>query len=113
MNHKINKVISEIEKMKAKIADYQSRLKELERTKTEIENADIVAMVRGIDMPPADFEAFARAFMEQRKTAAVPDSFSPLVGRYGENRPEGTDTALADTSADMDYIKKEDIENEE
>lgn|GEM_PF-512021 len=81
LNPKINKVIGEIEKTKEKIAEQQTRLRELERQKTELENADIVAMVRGIDIPPAEFEAFARAFMEQRKTTAVPDSFSPPAGR--------------------------------
>ena len=76
MNPKIEKVVRNIDKTKDKIAELQSQLKELERMKTELENADIVAMVRGIDIPPAEFEAFARAFMEQRMNTAVPDSFS-------------------------------------
>ena len=107
MNHKINKVTGEIEKIKAKIADQQSRLKELERQKTELENAGIVAMVRGVDIPPSEFEAFARAFMEQRKTAVVPDSFSPPVGRYASNSTEDTDPT------DMEYKDKEDSDSEE
>ena len=93
MNPRIKKVISEIEKTKAKIADYQSRLKELERTKTELENADIVAMVRGIDIPPAEFEAFAQAFMEQRKTVAVPDSFLPPAEQSRRGPNDKHDTA--------------------
>jgi len=96
MNPKINKVISEIEKTKVKIAEQQSRMRELERTKTELENADIVAMVRGIDILPAEFEAFAHAFIEQRKTAAVPDSFSPPICRRVKNRAEDADAVHSD-----------------
>jgi len=81
LNAKIKRVIGDIEKTKEKIAGHQSRLRELERLRTELENADIVAMVRSIDIPPAEFEAFARAFMEQKKNAAVPDSFSPASSR--------------------------------
>ena len=51
-------------------------------------------MVRGIDIPPAEFEAFARAFMEQRKTTAVPDGFSPSEGRT--RRGENEETATMD-----------------
>ena len=81
LNPKINKVIGDIEKTKEKIIEFQSRLKELERLKTELENADIVAMVRGIKIPPADLEAFARAFMEQKETTAVPDITVPPVDK--------------------------------
>ena len=98
MNPKINKVIRNIEKTKTAIAEQQARLKELERLKTELENADIVAMVRGIDIAPADFEAFARAFMEQRDGAAVPDGFLgypgkapyPITGDGGIEKKEDT-----------------------
>ena len=73
MNPRISKVIGDIEKTKEKIVEHQNRLKELERLKTEYENADIVAMVRNIDIPPSEFEEFARAFMERRKNEPVPD----------------------------------------
>jgi len=88
LNPKINKVIGDIAKTKDKIAEHQSRLKELERLKTELENAGIVAMVRGIDIPPADFEAFVRAFMEQRKTTAVPDLPAKNTGHAEKNSNE-------------------------
>jgi predicted nucleic acid-binding Zn-ribbon protein len=66
LNQKINKINSEIEKTREKISGYQSRLKDLERQKTELVNADIVAMVRGVDIEPGDFEAFVRAYMENK-----------------------------------------------
>lgn len=97
LNPKINKVIGEIEKTKERIAEQQTRLRELERQKTELENAGIVAMVRGIDIPPAEFEAFARAFMEQRKTTAVPDSFSPPTGRTRRGTTEDPATTDDET----------------
>ena len=93
MNPKIDKVARNIEKTKEAIAEQQSRLKELERLKTELENADIVMMVRGIDIPPAEFEAFARAFMEQRQSSAVPDVFPAPVGN-------ATPAALEDDDID-------------
>ena len=100
MDAKLLKVIDEIDKTKKKIARYGCRLRGLERLKIELENAGIVAVVRGIDIPPGEFEAFARAFMEQRKTAAVPDGFQPpcaedvdaLLDDYGKlNKQEDSE----------------------
>lgn len=57
---KLEKIDAEIEKMKAKIAVYQTRLKELERKKTEQENTEIVGLVRGVDMTPQELAEFIR-----------------------------------------------------
>ena len=72
MNPRIQKITDEMDKLKRKITEYQARLRELERQKTEIENADIIAMVRGVDIPPEQFAEFARMFKE-RQGVAVPD----------------------------------------
>jgi flagellar biosynthesis chaperone FliJ len=61
MNPRVNKISQEIEKIKSKITDYQNRLKTLERQKTELENSDIVALVRGVDVPPDELLAFIEA----------------------------------------------------
>ena len=111
MNPKITKIIGDMEKIKEKIAEQQSRMKELERMKTELENADIVAMVRGIDIPPDELEAFARAFMEQRKTAAVPDNITSHVGR--RSRAVNEDTEIHAPSMDGEPEIKEGSENAE
>ena len=50
MNPKLHKAIDEIDMLKKKISRYQSRLRNLERRKTELENDEIVALVRGIDI---------------------------------------------------------------
>jgi len=73
LNPKLKKVTDEMEKTRAKISELQSRFKDLERQKSELENADIIAMVRGIDVPPDEFAEFVRLFKEQQKSKAVPD----------------------------------------
>ena len=45
------KIQTEIEKLKEKISEQQTRLKELERNKTEAENSEIVDIVRGMSVP--------------------------------------------------------------
>ena len=48
------KIEAEIEKVKAKIAEQQTRLKELEQKKLEAENSEIVDIVRGMIIPLAE-----------------------------------------------------------
>ena len=50
MNPKIEKLAKDIEKTKAKIAEQQARLQDLEKQKTELENTDFVAV--GPQLPP-------------------------------------------------------------
>ena len=45
------KVQAEIEKARAKLAEQQTRLKELEAKRTELENSEIVDIVRGLHIP--------------------------------------------------------------
>ena len=45
------KVISEIEKARQKLAEQQARIKELEHKNTELENMEIVDIVRGFSIP--------------------------------------------------------------
>ena len=48
------KIEAEIEKVKAKITEQQTRLKELEQKKLEAENSEIVDIVRGMSISLAD-----------------------------------------------------------
>ena len=75
MNPRIEKITAEIEKVKAKLTSYQTRLRDLERQKTEFENADILAMVRGVDVSPDEFAAFVKMFKAQQaeQVGALPD----------------------------------------
>ena len=65
MNPRIERISAEIEKLREKITSGQSRLRELERLKTELENNDIIAAVRGVDIAPDELAAFVRMFKEQ------------------------------------------------
>ena len=56
MNQKIQKIVTEIEKVKSKIATQQARLRELEQQKTEI-----VGMVRGLEVTPEELATIIQA----------------------------------------------------
>lgn len=60
MNPKIKKIDTEYEKNAAKIAELQSRQKELEKQRTELENLDIIGLVRGVGLTPEQLAALIR-----------------------------------------------------
>ena len=66
MNPKIQKVYDEIERTKAKIAEFQAALPILERKKTELENAEIIRLFRSADLKPEE----AQALFNSAKTSA-------------------------------------------
>ena len=82
MNTKITKVCAEIEKTKAKISEYNSRQRELEKQKTELENTEIVELVRGVEASPAELAAFIKAFREKSGTPVL----------LGKEEPEHEET---------------------
>jgi len=65
LNQKIQKMTDDIEKLRRKISTAQVRLRDLERQKIELENADIIAAVRGIDVPPAELHALIARLQAQ------------------------------------------------
>ena len=69
MNLKIQKITDEIAKLRRKIANNQVRLRDLERQKVELENADIIAAVRRIDVPPEEISTLIQRLQSQ----AVPN----------------------------------------
>lgn len=83
---KLERIETEIAKTKEAISKQQGRLKELEAQKTEVENLQIVQMVRALRMTPAELSAF-------------------LNGTQ-------TDTA-APTTTNTYFSRQEDTENEE
>ena len=62
LNNKLQKVLTEIDRTKEKIAVQQARLRELEQQKTELENMEIVGMIRGLSVAPEELAAFIKAF---------------------------------------------------
>lgn len=88
MNAKIERVSKDIEKTKEKINEFQARLRELEKQKTELENIEIVEAVRGRDIPLTDLASVLEAFRNQGET---PPSL-PASGQHGPKPAAKTDT---------------------
>ena len=65
MNPRIEKITEDIAKLRNKITTAQNRLRELERQKLELENADIVAAVRSINVPPEELAKMIQKLQRQ------------------------------------------------
>ena len=57
MNPKIKKIDNEYEKNAAKITELQARQRELEKQRLELENLDIIGMVRSMGLTPDQLAA--------------------------------------------------------
>jgi len=90
MNHKIKKSKDELERTKAKIAELQALVPQLERGITEMENNEIIRLVRSSDISLADLPAFLASIKNTGADAPAPAE---------------TNTALHDSiDANGDYI---------
>ena len=69
MNSKISKIETELEKTKKKISELQDHVRELEQQKTELENTDIVGLVRDAGMTSQELAALMQSF---RKNIGAP-----------------------------------------
>jgi TolA-binding protein len=67
-NAKINKVQTGIDKARERLMEQQARLRELEGKKTELENMQIVDIVRGMSIPLDDLAAV----LQSLKGGAIP-----------------------------------------
>ena len=63
--NKLTKLQMEIDKIKQKISEQQTRLRELEQQKTEIENTEIVELVRSMKMNTSELSTFLKAYREK------------------------------------------------
>lgn len=61
MNPKIKKINAEYEKNAAKISELQARQKELSKERTELENLDIIGIVRSLGVTPDELAALIQA----------------------------------------------------
>ena len=64
MSSKMKKLLLEIEKTKGKVSEHQMRLRELERQKTELENTEIVELIRSTKMNTSELAIFLKEFRE-------------------------------------------------
>ena len=64
MSKKRERILLNISKTKEKIADLQDKLRELERQKTELENTEIVELVRSTKINTSELSTFLKAYRE-------------------------------------------------
>jgi len=93
MNPRIEKIKDEIERIKVKMNKGQIRLRELEKQLTDLENADIVAAVRGVEIAPDELAAFVAMFRDKQKGGTVPN-----LDITADIKSGITETALADST---------------
>lgn len=89
MNPKIDRITRDIDKTRGKISELQTRLRELEQQKTEMENSEIVALFRSIDIAPQELAGFIRLYREQG--AAAPAVSAPEQTSYQPEEQEDND----------------------
>ena len=66
MNPKFKKIDAEYAKNTEKISALQNRQKELEKQRRELENLDIIGLVRGMGMTAEELSALMKASRESR-----------------------------------------------
>ena len=69
--NKLTKLQMEIDKIKQKISEQQTKLRELEHQKTEIENTEIVELVRSMKMNTSELSNFLKAYREKTHTSIL------------------------------------------
>ena len=73
---KIERVDAEIQKMREKAMDIQSRIRTLERQKTDEENAQIIQMIRKIRLTPDELARFLERY---KNTLTNPTKTPPIT----------------------------------
>jgi hypothetical protein len=97
MNPKIKKTRDELERTKVKIIELQALVPQLERSITDMENTEIIRLVRSADVALADLPAFIASL--KNTNAAV------SVHEPAETYATATDSR--DAGSDSDYINYE------
>lgn len=85
MNPKIKKLRGEVRKDKAKIAELQAHVKETEKQIRELENIDIVGMVREQGLTPEQLAELLRSLKNMPK---APEEVFAQDEQGQENAPE-------------------------
>ena len=94
MNPKIKKTRDELERTKAKIAELQALVPQLERVITDMENADIIRAVRSADIAPADLPAFLASL---KNTGAATEPTGTQTPGRDSPRTSGYNTGTTGT----------------
>ena len=88
MNTKIERVNKDIDKTKEKINEFQARLRELEKQKTELENIEIVEAVRGTDISLNDLPTVLKALREQNGALFTSGQLGPKSTKKTDSEKE-------------------------
>ena len=64
---KLDRITKEIDKARAKIAEMQARLADLEKQKTEAENTEIISVVRSVNLSGEGLAALIQSYRESGK----------------------------------------------
>lgn len=91
MNPKIDRLSRDIEKTRDKISELQARLRDMEKQKNEMENSEIVAMFRSINVAPQELISFIKLYREQGGSAMPEVSGSPQPGFTDTQEQEDDD----------------------
>ena len=95
MSAKIARVMNEIDKTKGKISEFQSKLRELEKQKTELENLQIVDVVRGMDISFTDLAEMLK--MARASSPATSGQLGPKSKTVASAPDTDTDTEQEDS----------------
>lgn len=71
MNKKLSKILVEIEKTKEKLSEQQAKLRELERQRTELENTEMVELIRSTKMNTEELSTFLKAFRQKSEMPII------------------------------------------
>ena len=85
---KLERIIAEIEKTKDTISKQQAKLRELEAQKTEVENLQIVQMVRALRMTPAELSTFLHGKPDNAADTTTAAADSRLFSRQEDTENE-------------------------
>ena len=87
-NAKIEKVKEQIAKTKDIIADYQAKLRELEKQKFDLENLAVIAMFRKEKLDEDEFSTLLHSVRKEEAEAAAPPAVaaaSALPAKKGDD----------------------------
>jgi restriction endonuclease S subunit len=77
MNQRIQKIIDDIERTKAKIAELQALLPELERKRLDAENTEIRRLLNSANIAPADVAGFIESIKQGRQDSRTNNHGQP------------------------------------
>jgi len=99
MNPKIKKTRDELERTKAKIIELQALVPQLERSLTDMENTEIIRLVRSADISLNDLPEFIASLKNTSAAAPAHESAEIYTAAH--------DSREADSDSDADSINQE------